>query len=636
VSRIRVYELARDVGRPSREVLGHLTHMGVEVASHTSTIDERIAAQLRARLRAGRRRPGAANAVAPVRRLRELLRPHAGRLAALLGVDLLSVPMVLLAPLPLKVAVDSVLGDQPLPGFLQPFVPDVLTTTTGRLLVVAALLQVAVVLLAEVQRLSSYVLHNVVGERITLGLRARLFHRAQRLSLTHHDTKGSADTAYRIEWDAPSVQYLVDGTIPLVASATMLVATLWVTAAISWPLAAVAMVVGPVLFWLSRAHLDHFRRSYREVKELESVSLGIIGEVLSSLRAVKAFGREDTEADRFVGAARRGATARVRLSLREGTYGLLVNLTTAVGTAAVLVIGVQQVQSERISLGDLLLILGYLAMLYQPLKDVSQKVGDLQSAVAGMERGFELLDTPQEAPEPTRPVEIGRAAGAITFQRVSFAYPDGKQVLDDVSFDVPAGSRVGIVGRTGAGKSTLVNLLLRFYDPDLGRILLDGTDVRNLRVEHLRDQFAIVLQDPVLFSTSIGDNIAYGRPGATHADIARAAEAANADAFIRQFRDGYDTPVGERGMRLSGGERQRIALARAFLRDAPLLVLDEPTSAVDVGTESGILEALERLMEGRTTLTIAHRLNTVAGCDLWLQVDERSVRQIASATGGAA
>ncbi|HVH10463.1 MAG TPA: ABC transporter ATP-binding protein, partial [Gemmatimonadales bacterium] len=252
---------------------------------------------------------------------------------------------------------------------------------------------------------------------------------------------------------------------------------------------------------------------------------------------------------------------------------------------------------------------------------VSQKAGNFQTYLASVERAFALLDERPDVPERPFARSVERARGAVAFCNVSFAYDPAHRVLDDVSFDVPSGARVAVVGATGAGKTTLVSLLTRFYDPTAGAVLLDGVDLRDYRLADLRSQFAIVLQDPVLFSTSIAENIAYARPGASERDIVRAARAAGAHEFVLRLPHGYATPVGERGMQLSGGERQRVALARAFLKDAPLLILDEPTSAVDAKTEAAILEAMERLMRGRTAFLITHRTSALAICDVRLQLE---------------
>src|SRR6266576_2601621 len=367
------------------------------------------------------------------------------------------------------------------------------------------------------------------------------------------------------------------------------------------------------------------RRQHRHIKKLESSALAVVQETLGALRVVKAFGGGQRETDRFAQRSREGVAARIRMALTEGRYGLLVGLTTALGTGAVLFIGVRHVQANLLTLGQLLMAVTYLGQLSEPLKTVSKKAATLQSYLASAERAFALLDQQPEVPErpDARPLE--RARGALEFRGVSFAYGPDRPVLHDVSCVIPPGTRLGIVGATGAGKTTLISLLTRFYDPQQGEILLDGTDLREYRLTDLRRQFAVVLQEAVLFSTSIAENIAYAAPGATRQQIVAAAQAANAHEFIERLPQGYETEVGERGMKLSGGQRQRIALARAFLKDSPVLILDEPTSSVDAKTEAAIVDALERLKQGRTVIIISHRPSTLAGCNALLSIEEGRV-----------
>jgi ATP-binding cassette subfamily B protein len=361
------------------------------------------------------------------------------------------------------------------------------------------------------------------------------------------------------------------------------------------------------------------------VKQLDSSALSVVQEVLGSLRVVQAFGQETREGERFVRRSGQSVQNRIRVAFIEGGFTLLIALITAAGTATVLFIGVRHVRSGVITLGDLLLVMGYLASLYAPLKQLSKSKATLQGWLASAERAFSLLDEVPDVIERPQALALARASGAVGFDDVSFAYRENHPVLRSVSFEVDPGTRVGISGRTGAGKTTLMSLLTRFYDPTAGQILLDGVDVRDYRIGDLRNQFAIVLQEPVLFSTSIAENIAYASPGASEEEIVKAAKAANAHEFIVALPLGYESRVGERGMSLSGGERQRIALARAFLKDAPILILDEPTSSVDMETEAAIIEAMERLMHGRTTFMIAHRLGTLANCDARLEIEDGRV-----------
>ena len=555
------------------------------------------------------------------------LRPHWWRVTLTSFVDLLSTPLLLLLPIPLKIVFDSVLNDHPLPGFLTGIVPAGLTSSPNGILLLAAILQVIFVVLAEVQAMASYSLSTWTGERMTLDFRAKLFRHIQRLSILLHDRRGTADSVYRVQYDGTAIADVTTGCVlPVATAAVTLVITLFVIAKLSWQLSLVALVILPALYFYGAYYTKRMRPRYKDVKGIESNAMHVVQEVLTSLRIVKSFGREDVEHSRFFDESRRVAGARTKLAVAEGLFGLIVNATTALGTAAVLFIGAKQVESHALTQGQLLLVIAYLAELYAPLKTISGKVAVLQKSMASAERAFEILDEAPEVPEKPNAVALVRARGKVEFRHVSFDYlertwPRAPGVLDDVSFVVPAGTSLGISGRTGAGKTTLISLLVRFFDVESGAVLVDDTDVRDYRLADLRNQLAIVVQDPVLLSTSIGENIAYARPSADHREIVAAAKAADVDDFVRAMPDGYDTLVGERGMRLSGGERQRISLARAFLKDAPILILDEPTSSVDVRTEEKIMGAMRRLMVGRTTLMIAHRLSTLEYCDARLHLD---------------
>jgi ATP-binding cassette subfamily B protein len=552
-------------------------------------------------------------------RLMTLARPYWPHIAGLLLVNLVGPPLALLSPLPLKLAVDCALGGRPLPAWLG---ATDLARSPGAILWLAAGMVIAVALIHQLQSLAASLLHTYAAERLTLHFRSILFRHAQRLSLLHHDREGTADSIYRIQYDSPSIQWIaVDGFIPLITSAIQLVGIAWVTARIDWPLAVAALGVAPPLVLLARAWRRQLGEKYDHIRDRESHAFQVVQEVLTAVRVVKAFGREEDEQDRFLSRAGEGLRARLQAARTEGVLGLLTNMTTAAGTAAVLLIGASNVLSGALSLGDLLMVMTYLTMLFAPLQTVSKSAASFQGSLASARRAFALLDREAEVPERPDARPIRRAAGAIEFHSVDFSYDGVNPTLHDVSLSVPPGSRVGVVGRTGAGKTTLISLMIRFYDPSSGRITLDGVDLRDYRLADLRAQFALVLQEPVLFSASIAENIAYARAGASTDEIVAAARAAEAHAFISRLPEGYETRVGERGMTLSGGERQRISLARAFLKDAPILILDEPTSSVDLQTEAAIMAALERLMRGRTTFTIAHRLSTLEGCDMRLELE---------------
>jgi ATP-binding cassette subfamily B protein len=561
------------------------------------------------------------------------LRPYWLRISALLFVGVLATPLALLTPVPLKIVIDSVLGSAPVPAVLVPVLP---TGSPTALLVAAALMLVAVALLTQLQDLAASVVRVLTGERLVLNLRTRLFRHLQRLSVSYHDLRGTTDSTYRIQYDAMSVQGIATDTVPsFVTAAVTLVAMLSVTMMIDLQLGLVALGVVPILLAVSWSYRRRLRRQSRRVKKLESGAMSLVQEALAAARVVQAFGREAHEEQRFTGKFHESMWARVRYAVAASGYGVVVGMTVACGTAAVLVLGVRHVQRGAITLGDLVLIMSYLAQLYAPLKTMSKKAGALQGYLASAERVFALLDEEPDVKERRGARALPRARGDIVFDDVSFGYDRARPVLEHVSLTVSAGTRVGVVGATGAGKTTCVSLLNRFYDPTAGRILLDGVDLRDYRLADLRNQFAIVLQEPLLFSTSIGENIAYARPEASFDEIAAAAAAAGSHDFITALPQGYDTRVGERGARLSGGERQRISLARAFLKDAPVLILDEPTSSVDTHTEEMIMEAMDRLMQGRTTFLIAHRLSTLRGCHERIELAGGRITRMMPGVAGA-
>jgi ATP-binding cassette, subfamily B, bacterial len=556
------------------------------------------------------------------RRIFEETRGFRPRILVLAGVGLLSTPLALLMPMPVKIVVDSVLDDRPLPGPIDWALPAAITDAPGVLLVFAAALQVAVVAALYVQAAANLVLMTSVGEHITLRLQSRMLDHVQQLSFAFHDERGTADSLYRIRYDAQNVQALPVGLVPLGAAIVTFFAMVVVIVQIDVPLALIALAISPPLYLATELQRRRMLPKYTEEKELESSVHTIVQEVLTAFRVVKAFGRERHETERFAAQSRRGVLARVRLRLEEGAFDLVVAVTTAVGTALVLYVGVQGVQQGRLSLGELLLVIGYLTLLYGPLQEVSGTLARLQEDVASSQRVYELLDERPQVTDRPNAHPIERARGRFTLDGVSFGYDPDRPVLRDVTFAIPAGSRVGISGRTGAGKTTLVSLLTRFYDPTEGRIRLDSYDLRYYRLADLRAQFAIVLQDPVLFATSVAENVRYARPDASDDEVLAAIAAAGAEEFVSGLPHGVDTLVGERGMRLSGGERQRISIARAFLKDAPILILDEPTSSVDTETERAIMGTMRELMEGRTTFMIAHRLSTLEICDLRLHLED--------------
>ena len=565
------------------------------------------------------------------RRLLLEVRPYYRHIGGILLITLLSPPLALLIPLPLKIAVDSVIDSRPIPEFLNRLVPQAVIDSPNGILIFVVTLTILVALLSGLQRVASSLLRTYTGEKLTLAFRNKLFRHVQRLSVSYHDSKGITDSTYRIQYDAPAIQWIaVDGFIPFVASALTVAGMIYIIALLDSQLALVAIAITPVLYLGARTFNSRLRNQWGDIMHLESSAFSVVQEALSALRVVKAFGQEEREQARFVRHSNQGFSARVQAAWSEGAFDLLIGITTAAGTAAVLFLGMRHVQSGSLTLGELMMVMSYLAQLFGPLASLSDMTARAQRSLASAERAFALLDEAQDVVENKHGVSISHASGAVTFQDVCFAYNGEYPVLSDISFAIKPGTRVGIMGMTGGGKSTLVSLLTRFHDPTQGQILLDGVNLRDYKLGELRNQFGIVLQESILFSTSIGENIAYARPGASHDEIVEAAKAANAHEFIARLPHGYDTMVGERGMQLSGGQRQRIALARAFLKDAPILILDEPTSSIDIKTEREIIEVMERLSIGRTVFIIAHRLSTLKHCDLLLGIEHGQVSFIRS------
>jgi len=545
-----------------------------------------------------------------------ILREARNYWTALLCIFLLSIftaPLALLQPLPIKIVVDYAIGSEPLPEFISSLVPANMQDSDT--------LIIGLALLDQVVTLGLQLMQTHTGEGMLLDFRARLFGYTQRLSLRYHDSKGASESTFRIQYDAPSIlAILIHGVIPIVTATATLCGMIYVTAQIDKLLAIIALFISPILFLLARAFATPLKERWTTVKGLESSAHAVVQEALSSMRVVKAFSREDYEEERFLTRSLRYKQELLNVFFMQGRFNVLIGVTIGAGMAATLFVGAQHVQDGTLSLGNLLLALAYASMVYAPLRTISSQFGALQGAIVSAERAFSLLDEEPEVVELDNANRIERAKGGIEFKNVSFGYESGQRILHNINFTAAAGTIVGIQGLTGAGKSSLISLLTRFYDVDEGVILLDGVDIRNYKLQDYRSQFSVVLQDPVLFSASIAENIAYGRPSADEREIVEAAKLANAHEFIVALKDGYETAVGARGILLSGGERQRISLARAFLRDAPVLVLDEPTSSVDPKTESAILETMHKLMRGRTTFMISHRLSTLKSCNMRLVV----------------
>jgi ATP-binding cassette subfamily B protein len=486
------------------------------------------------------------------------------------------------------------------------------------LLVVAALAGLALTVVDNgINVVNNYVTTRL-DQRMVLDFRSDLFEHAQRLSLTFHDQRRTGDFMARINYAAGSVGSITVAIPPLAQSAITLVGMFWIAYRMNPTLALLSMTVAPFIYYSVGFYTRHMETRVRAVRTMEGESLSIVHEAMSMLRVIVAFGREGYEHRRFREHGETAVDARVKLTVQQTLFSLVVNTITAIGSTLVLGYGAYQVLQGRLTVGELLIVMAYIASVYKPLETISGTIGSLQEQLISLKMACELQEEEPDIKDVPDAITLDRAQGRVAFEGVSFSYKGRVDTLNDISFDAPAGRVIAIVGPTGAGKSTLVSLVPRFFDPQRGRVLLDGTDVRRLTLKSLREQISIVLQEPLLFSATIADNVRYGRLEAREQEIIEAAKAANAHDFIMRLPQKYATRLGERGAQISGGERQRIAVARAFLKDAPILILDEPTSSIDSKTELVILDALERLMVGRTTFIVAHRLSTIRNADVVL------------------
>ena len=451
-----------------------------------------------------------------------------------------------------------------------------------------------------------------VGLKALLRLRTDLYACLQSLPLKYHDARRSSDSSFRVAYDSQSIQTLYNkGFATILSSVVMLLWTFAIMLWMNWPLALTSLAVLPFVAWAIGYFADRVRRQSTTIQERESDLLALAQEGISQIRMVHAFGRESFEIRQFRKRAAQSLEAGLRFNITSIVSSLVVGTFMALGTALMYYVGARQVLAGALTLGDLTVFVSYLLMLYQPLEQLSYTAWALEGAAAGAVRCFEVLDREDDVPDAPNARAIQRAQRDIEFRDVSFGYSRDRLILESVNLRITHGETLAFVGGTGAGKSTLLSLVPRFYDPTSGAVLLDGYDLRELTKKSLRSQIGMVLQDTVLFSTNIKENIAYGRPGATDAEIIEAAKRAQAYDFIINMPQGFQSAVGERGSYLSVGQRQRIGIARAFLKDAPILLLDEPTSALDPATEHAIMTTLAELMRGRTTLIITHRLATV-------------------------
>ena len=563
------------------------------------------------------------------------VRPFLGRAIGSLVFTVALAAVALAEPWPLAFLIDGVLGSDEIPGW----VTGIAGESTGRLVMFAVLMSLAITALAGGLAIINQYLTTTVQLRMVLDLRSDMLAHAQRLSLAYHDDAEMGDLMHRINTQATALGSIMVAIPSLILSVLRVVGMGFIAFKIDPMLGLLALAVVPFVSLSTRYYTNRVEPELVRVRGMEGRNLSIVHESLAMLKVILAFGRTNHEWNRFRKQGEETVDARVQLTVKQTLFGLAVNLLTAAGTAAVLGVGATRVLDGQLTVGELLVMVAYVAAVYQPLTQLTATVAGFQQDFVALDHALDILSTRAEVVEAEHPVVMTRAQGAVSIRNVCFGYDDRRKTIDDVSLEIPAGSSLAIVGPTGAGKSTLMAMLSRFHDPQSGQVLLDGVDLRMVSIDSLRAQFSIVPQEPLLFSASIADNIRYGRPDASLDDVIEAAQRANAHTFISNLPDQYDTVLGEGGAKVSGGERQRISIARAFLRDAPVLLLDEPTSAIDSRTEAVIVDALERLMEGRTTVLIAHRLSTVRSVDQILVLDGGRTVQVGShdellATGG--
>ena len=535
------------------------------------------------------------------RRVLRYYRPFLGQTILGLFLSLIGIGLNLLKPWPFKVIVDDFLrAGPPIRSDWRIWIP------------LLCLALVALQLLwGIINWITSYFFVKI-GLQALLKLRTDLYSYLQSLSLKYHDARRSSDSSFRVAYDSQSIQTIYNkGFTNVFGSIITLIGTFLIMLRLDWQLTLVSLAIVPLIAGAIYLFAHRIRRESTSIQEQESAMLAQTQEGLSSIRMVHAFGREEFEVRQFHQQARQSLQANLRLTLTNVNSALVISTLMVIGTAAMYYIGTLHVLAGTLTLGSLLVFSAYLLMLYQPLESLTYTAWAMEGATAGAKRCFEVLDRQDDVVDSPDAIALSSATGAIAFKSVSFGYADDRNVLRDIDLCIDPNQIVGLVGGTGAGKSTLLSLVPRFYDPTTGSISLDGHDLRQITRKTLRAQIAIVLQDTLLFSTTVRENIAYGRPDATEEEIIDAAQRAQADDFIRQLPEGYSSPVGERGGHLSVGQRQRIGIARAFLKNAPILLLDEPTSALDPATESVIMETIKELMRGRTTLIATHRLAAV-------------------------
>jgi ATP-binding cassette, subfamily B, bacterial len=556
-------------------------------------------------------------------RISELLRPHWGALA----LGLLAVAgegaANLLEPWPLKIVLDEVLRSRESHAAVANWVHTLVGTDKFAMLRFAC---VAVLAIAALDATASYLekyLTTSVGQWISYDLRRRVYSHMQKLSLAFHDQERTGDLISRVTSDIDAIQsFITQGLLGILINLITLIGMISVMFYLNWRFTLIALSVAPVLFAVVYSYTRRIKKASRAVRKKEGEITSVVEEVLSSIRVVKAFAREDFEVKRLEEEGLEGVELALRARSLKARLTPIVDLIVAVGTCLVLWFGAHLVLSGSLSAGAMVVFILYLSKMYKPMQELSKMTDTYSKAAVGYERIREVLEAANEVKDTRRAIRAPRFRGAIEFDNVSFNYVPDTPILEDVSFTIEPGQLAALVGPTGAGKTSIISLIARFYDPLSGTVKIDGTDIRRFQQRSLRQQISFVLQETMLFHAPVWQNIAYGKPEASREEIVRAAERANASEFIEKLPQGYDTVLGDRGMTLSGGQRQRLAIARAVIRDTPILIMDEPTSGLDSASEKLVFEALDRLIRNKTAIVIAHRLSTVRNANVIFVVQD--------------
>ncbi|MEX3647316.1 ABC transporter ATP-binding protein [Mycolicibacterium porcinum] len=562
-----------------------------------------------------------------MRLILELIRPYRLLVAGIFAVLLVQIATGLAAPWPLKVVLDSVVGHHPLPGWLHGMLQPLLGGE-GKMHI-AGLAAIMVLVIAVVAAVASYTanyLTETVGQRIGNDLRTRAYHHLQQLSLNYFDTHRVGPILSTLTDDVDTIQgFASSSTLGIATDLLTIVGMLAMMLWLQWDFTLIALAVAPLLLLFVSRIRKAVKAATHEVRRRESDIVAVAEEGLQSIRVVKAFDREDMQERELAIAGQQAVDAALNARRVKSVVSPIVGVVVAACTAVVLWRGSALILAGAMTAGTLTVFISYLASFFKPVQDLAKLTNTIAMASVGVDRVNALLTAETSVEEKPDAVEPEQLTGAISFDRVAFAYDSENPVLREVTFEVQPGQLVGVVGHTGSGKSSLVSLIPRFYDPSAGTVRIDGVDLRDYKLHELRSQIAYVLQDTVLFRGTIRDNIAFGRPDADNDEIVKMAKLANAHEFIAAMPLGYDSPVGERGLTLSGGQRQRIGIARALIRDSPILILDEPTAALDAESEHLVMSALQRLMTGRTVITIAHRLSTIRDADKIVVLEEGRV-----------